>query len=62
MAYNQRMLANSSKGEFKGKETMDQIDEEMVIVKQEIEPTSIGLEDVASHYALCYFFHVFHNI
>jgi hypothetical protein len=34
---------------------MQQLDEEIVIMNQENEPTSIGLDDVASCYVHCYF-------
>lgn len=53
MASNQRRFVNSSMGEFKEEEIVHQFDEEMVTVNQEINPTSTGLDDVASHYALC---------
>ena len=32
---------------------MNQFDKEMATTEQEIEPTSTGLEDAASRYALC---------
>jgi hypothetical protein len=53
----QKMAVCSSKDEIKdeikGEETMNQFDEEMATTEQEIEPTSTGLEDAASRYALC---------
>jgi hypothetical protein len=49
----QKMAVCSSKDEIKGEETMNQFDEEMATTEQDIEPTSTGLEDTASHYALC---------
>jgi hypothetical protein len=47
------MTVCSSKDEIKGEETMNQFDEEMATTEQKIEPTSTGLEDAPSRYALC---------
>jgi hypothetical protein len=53
MVSSQKMTVCSSKDEIKGEETMNQFDEEMATTEQKIEPTSTGLEDAASRYALC---------
>jgi len=42
-----------SREEYKGEQTVNQFDEEMIVVNQELKPTSTSLEDVVNRYTLC---------